>query len=36
MGGIWNGWPTYWDDAALKMRRGNGDWQTIGAEMLFH
>lgn len=36
MGGIWNGWPTYWDDAALKMRRGNGDWQTIGSEMLFH
>ena len=36
MGGIWNGWPTYWDDAALKMRRGNGEWQTVGAEMLFH
>ena len=36
MGGIWNGWPTYWDDAAVKMRKGSGEWKVVDQEMLFH
>ena len=37
LGGIYNGWPTYWDDAKLKYRVvGTKDWQEVKPEMLFH
>ena len=30
LGGIYNGWPTYWDDAKLKYRVvGTKDWQEV-------
>lgn len=39
LGGIYNGWPSYWDDAAVKMRpftaEGTNNWQTITPDLLF-
>jgi hexosaminidase len=34
IGGIFAGWPTYWDDASVKMRRDGGEWTTLNAEHL--
>ncbi len=34
LGGIWGGWPTYWDDASVKMRRVGEKWQKITPDML--
>ncbi len=34
IGGIFAGWPTYWDDASVKMRRDGGEWTTLSAEHL--
>ncbi len=36
LGGIWGGWPTYWDDAAVKMRPAGGKWQKVSPDMLSH
>ncbi len=36
IGGIFNGWPTYWDDAFVKMRTPRGEWKEISKEQLFH
>ena len=36
IGGIFAGWPTYWDDAAVKMRRPGGKWEALKKEQLFH
>ena len=37
LGGIYNGWPTYWDDAKLHFRvQGAKEWQTVTPDMLFH
>lgn len=37
LGGIFGGWPTYWDDASVNMRRMNGDnrgeWSKWNQEM---
>lgn len=35
LGGIFGGWPTYWDDAAVKMRPVGGKWAKVGPDMLF-
>lgn len=39
LGGIYNGWPTYWDDATVKIRPFTADgankWKTITHDMLF-
>lgn len=34
LGGIYGGWPTYWDDAAVKIREKAGKWSKVGADML--
>ena len=34
IGGIFSGWPTYWDDAQVRMRPEGGQWKAIGADML--
>lgn len=36
IGGIFNGWPTYWDDASVKIRKPAGEWKPVTKEMLFH
>lgn len=37
VGGIFAGWPTYWDDAAVRFRpAGSADYQMIAPEMLWH
>lgn len=37
LGGIYNGWPTYWDDAKLHYRPvGTKEWLDVKAEMLYH
>ena len=36
LGGIYGGWPSYWDSAKVTMRREGGKWQTISKEMLWH
>lgn len=35
IGGIFAGWPTYWDDASVKIREENGAWKKIDSTMLF-
>lgn len=36
MGGIFGGWPTWWDDAKVSFRPAGGSWQSIPADMLKH
>lgn len=36
IGGIFAGWPTYWDNAAVRYRCSGGQWKTIDADMLSH
>ena len=36
IGGIFNGWPTYWDNAAVNIRKAGGKWSAIAPEKLFH
>lgn len=36
LGGIYGGWPSYWDNAKVNMRREGGKWQSIGKDMLWH
>lgn len=37
LGGIYEGWPTYWDDAKVKFKvAGTEKWETITPEMLYH
>lgn len=36
IGGIFAGWPTYWDDADVRMRRPAGKWEGLKPEQLFH
>lgn len=36
MGGIFSGWPTYWDDAKVRMRREGGKWNSIQPNDLKH
>ncbi len=36
IGGIFNGWPTYWDDADVKLRHPDGEWKKLTEEQLFH
>lgn len=35
-GGIYDGWPTYWDDAKVNFRPEGGKWQAVSKEMLSH
>lgn len=35
VGGIFEGWPTYWDDASVKLRPAGGSWKTVDGNMLF-
>lgn len=36
LGGIFCGWPTYWDNAAVNLRPAGGKWQRILPAMLRH
>lgn len=37
VGGIFRGWPSYWDDASVKFRKqGAKDWEMIEGDKLFH
>lgn len=36
LGGIYWGWPTYWDDAKVRIRPEGGKWMDIDKNMLFH
>ncbi len=36
LGGIFGGWPTYWDNAQLHYRPEGGKWAKVSAEMLCH
>ena len=36
LGGIFGGWPTYWDNAQLHFRPKGGKWAKVSAAMLFH
>ena len=36
IGGIFGGWPTYWNDAKLRFRPSRGEWTDVGENMLFH
>lgn len=36
LGGIFGGWPTYWDNGAVNLRTAGGKWQSTPAEWLFH
>ena len=35
IGGIFGGWPTYWDDAAVKIKTGDGQWKKVDASVLY-
>ena len=35
VGGIFEGWPTYWDDASVKLRPAGGSWKAVDGNMLF-
>lgn len=35
IGGIFAGWPTYWDDASVSIRPAGGSWKKIDGSMLF-
>lgn len=34
-GGIFCGWPTYWDGGSVRFRPVGGKWANIGEDMLF-
>ena len=37
LGGIYEGWPTYWDEAYVKYKvAGTSEWKTITPDMLYH
>lgn len=36
LGGIYGGWPSYWDNAKVNMRLEDGKWQAISKDMLWH
>ena len=36
LGGIFGGWPTYWDNASVNVRKDGGKWTTITSQQLFH
>lgn len=36
IGGIFGGWPSYWDNAAVNYRKAEGKWKAIPADKLFH
>lgn len=36
VGGIFGGWPTYWDNGAVNIRKAGGQWQKLEGESLFH
>lgn len=36
IGGIFAGWPTYWNDGAVRFRRGTEPWQYVKPNILFH
>ncbi len=37
IGGIFNGWPTYWDDADVKLKKvGDDEWKKLTKEQLWH
>lgn len=35
IGGIFAGWPTYWDDASVKYRAVGSEWKKVDGNMLF-
>ena len=35
VGGIFAGWPTYWDDASVSIRCNGGSWKKVDSSMLF-
>lgn len=36
LGGIFGGWPTYWDAANVNLRKVGGKWKAIAPDQLFH
>ena len=36
LGGIFGGWPTYWDNGTVRFKKDGGKWQSISAQQLFH
>ena len=36
LGGIQGGWPTYWDDAAVNIKKVGGNWEKISTKQLYH
>lgn len=36
LGGIFGGWPTYWDDAKVRFRHEGANWQEVSKDMLWH
>lgn len=36
LGGIYDGWPTYWDDGSVSYRTSTTQWKAIDASMLYH
>lgn len=36
MGGVFGGWPTYWDAGDVHMRPSGGEWKRIAPEALYH
>ena len=36
LGGIFGGWPTYWDNASVNIKKVGGKWHNIKANQLYH
>ncbi|MBR1652815.1 MAG: family 20 glycosylhydrolase [Alloprevotella sp.] len=36
LGGIFGGWPTYWNDGTVRMRPSRGKWQELKGDFLCH
>ena len=36
VGGIFGGWPTYWNDGTVSFRPSRGEWRKVDASVMFH
>lgn len=36
LGGIFGGWPTYWNDGVVRMRPSRGQWQELKGDIFCH
>ena len=36
IGGIFGGWPTYWNDGNVNIRPSRGKWKKIDKDMIWH